>query len=67
MKFAIFREIIKDGKKKRKVYVEWDKDRIIEELQRELDVHWDFRVAEKIPELFNNVIEKFKKESIKIP
>ena len=59
MKFAIFREVVTNGRKKRKVYVEWDKHQIVEELSREL--------GQDISKALNNIIEKFKKESIRIP
>ena len=62
MKFAIFREIEKNEKKQRVVYAEWDKDRIINELFIELN--WP---NIDLTQAFNNIIEKFKKESIKIP
>ena len=55
MKFAIFREI---EKKKRKFLVEWDADKIATELEAEL---------KGAAAAFNKVIEKFKKESIRIP
>ena len=58
MKFAIFRETIQDGKKKRKVLVEWDREKIANELEKELP---------GASGAFNTIIENFKKESIKIP
>ena len=59
MRFAIFREFIQDGKKKRKVYIEWPKEKIEQELSRELGLD--------VSKALNNIIEKFKKESIRIP
>ena len=55
MKFAIFREI-ENGK--RKFLVEWSKEDIARELEKELV---------GAGSAFNNVVEKFKKESIRIP
>ena len=57
-KFAIFREVEKDGKKQRKVYVEWGQTEIIMEIEKEL---------EGAGQALVNVIEKCKKLSITIP
>jgi len=59
MRFAIFREFIQEGKQKRKVYIEWPKEKIEQELSRELGLD--------VSKALNNIIEKFKKESIRIP
>ena len=59
MKFAIFREFVQDGKQKRKVYIEWPKEKIEQELSRELGLD--------VSKALNNIIEKFKKLSITIP
>ena len=59
MRFAIFREFIQDGKQKCKVYIEWPKEKIEQELSRELGLD--------VSKALNNIIEKFKKESIRIP
>ena len=59
MKFAIFREFIQEGKQKRKVYIEWPKEKIEQELSRELGLD--------VSKALNNIIEKFKKNSITIP
>ena len=59
MKFAIFREFIQEGKQKRKVYIEWPKEKIEQELSRELGLD--------VSKALNNIIEKFKKLSITIP
>lgn len=55
MKFAIFREIEKG---KRKFLIEWNQDKIAVELEKEL---------KGSATAFNKVVERFKKESIKIP
>ena len=55
MKFALFREIKKG---KRKFLLEWNQAEILTEIEHEL------KGAGKALE---NVIERFKKESIKIP
>lgn len=58
MKFVIYREV--DGK--RKTLVEWDKDRIVEELHKELKYpNLDLESA------LDTIIEKFKKKTITIP
>ena len=59
MKFAIFREFIQEGKQKLKVYIEWPKEKIEKELSRELGLD--------VSKALNNIIEKFKKNSITIP
>ena len=59
MKFAIFREFIQEGKQKRKVYIEWPKEKIEKELSKELGLD--------VSKALNNIIEKFKKNSIRIP
>ena len=59
MKFAIFREI--EGT--RKFLVEWDQEQIEDALVEEFDVVDKYAIRRA----FRNVIEKFKKESIKIP
>ena len=59
MKFAIFREFIQEGKQKRKVYIEWPKEKIEKELSKELGLD--------VSKALNNIIEKFKKNSITIP
>ena len=61
MKFAIFREIEIDGKKKRKIIVEWNQDRIKEELIIQ------FKKIEDVSKAFDATIKKFKEETIKIP
>ena len=59
MKFAIFREFIQECKQKRKVYIEWPKEKIEQELSKELGLD--------VSKALNNIIEKFKKETIRIP
>ena len=59
MRFAIFREFVQEGKQKRKVYIEWPKEKIADELSKELGLD--------VSKALNNIIEKFKKESIRIP
>ena len=54
MKFVIYREI--DGK--RKTLAEWDQEQVLIEIEKEM------KGADKA---LKNIIEKFKKESIKIP
>ena len=61
MKFAIFREIEIDGKRKRKILVDWDEDRIKEELIIQ------FKKIEDVSKAFDATIRKFKEETIKIP
>ena len=61
MKFAIFREIEIDGKRKRKILVDWDQDRIKEELIIQS------KKFEDIGKAFDATIKKFKEETIKIP
>lgn len=62
MKFAIFREIVQEGKKQRRFLVEWNKDDIIKALAKELEIReYNVRMA------FVKIIEDFKKESIRIP
>ncbi len=60
MKFAIFREIQKG---KRKFLMEWNQREIEDALIKELPEAREYNVRKA----FNNIIEKFKKESIKIP
>jgi len=66
MKFAIFREIKGGG---RKFLLEWDKKQIEDALVEELKPLGELSgIGEYvIRRAFKNVIEKFKKESIKIP
>jgi len=59
MRFAIFREFVQEGKQKRKVYIEWPKEKIADELSKELGLD--------VSKALNNIIEKFKKLSITIP
>jgi len=58
MKFAIFRDIEIRGSKQRKFLVEWDKDDVIAAFKSK---------GADIEDVLNEVIEEFKKESIKIP
>ena len=58
MKFAIFREIEIRGTPSRKFLIEWNKNEIVKAF---LDEGLD------IKDVLDRVIEKFKKESIKIP
>ena len=59
MKFAIFREIQKG---KRKFLIEWDQKQIEDALVNEMgEREYNVRAA------FQRVIERFKKESIRIP
>jgi len=58
MKFVIFREIIVKDEKKRRFLLEWPADKIAAELEKELS---------GAGAAFNKVVEKFKKESIRIP
>ena len=60
MKFAIFREI-ENGK--RKFLLEWNQEEIEAALIQELPEVG----AYNIHKAFNNVVDKFKKESIRIP
>jgi len=60
MKFAIFREIEKG---KRKFLAEWDQKEIEDALVEELRDVREYNVRNA----FNNIIEKFKRGSIKIP
>ena len=60
MKFAIFREIKGGG---RKFLLEWDQEQIEDALIEELNEVGEYVIRRA----FKNVIEKFKKESIKIP
>ena len=66
MKFAIFREIKGGG---RKFLLEWDKEQIEDALVEELKPLGELSgIGEYvIRRAFRNVIDKFKKESIKIP
>lgn len=66
MKFAIFREIEGGG---RKFLLEWDQEQIEDALVEELKPLGELSgIGEYvIRRAFKNVIEKFKKESIKIP
>ena len=64
MKFAIYREIEGGG---RKFLLEWDQEQIVVELQKWMGKRHDWRSVEDIPKAFDAIIEKFKKESIKIP
>ena len=68
MKFAIFREIeLSSGKKKRKIYVEWDADRIKQALYNKVEKNVGLNGAEGFSSAWDETIKEFKKESIKIP
>jgi len=67
MKFAIFREVIKEGKIRRKFLIEMDENNIRRELIRRVKENVGANGAAAVEYAFNELIEDFKKESIKIP
>ena len=58
MKFAIFRDTQVRGKKQRKFLVEWKQQEIVAAFKDK---------GVDIKDVLNEIIEDFKKESIKIP
>jgi hypothetical protein len=68
MKFAIFREaVLFDGKKKRKFLVEWNEKQIFDALYNKVLQNVGQNGAEGFKYAWEQTLEDFKKESIKIP
>jgi hypothetical protein len=61
MKFAIFREVVSDDKKNRKILIEWGEAIILEKLKEHL------KKEKTIEKAWEKTKEEFKKESIRIP
>ena len=73
MKFAIFREFVKEGRSRRNFLAEWDQDKIASVLSEKFkEVHGvkcgNFEYIESdIEKAIDLTIQDFKRESLKIP